>query len=416
MKKQFIVALAIMVTTFGFAQKKELKEVEKAIKNNNFAEAKSILSQVEPMLSTMDDKYKAQYYYLNAEALYANGSASNDDVTKALKSIGLVEGDYVEESAELKKTMIQSFVKKGNDAYELKDYSVASKNFENAYRVSTKDTLYLYYAAVTASGVQEFDRSLVLLEELDDLGYTGIETEYFATNKDTGEEEVFQSKSIRDISVRGGTYVKPGQRTTESKSEEIVKSIASIYKNKGENDKALNAISKARKANPEDLNLLISEANLYFELGNHEKFKELLKEATLKDPNNPELQFNLGVMTQESGDFEAAKKYYDKAIELDPNYTNAQINMAAMILDKEKPLIEEMNNLGSSSADNKRYDELKLQRTQIYKDAIPYLEAVLKTDEKNIDAAKTLMNIYSATGFTDKYKAMKVKVESLGGN
>jgi len=416
MKKQFIVALAVLATTFSFSQKKELKSAEKAIKDNNFAEAKSILSQVEPMLSSMEDKYKAQYYYLNAEALYANGSANNDDVTEALKSIGLVQGDYVEESAELKKTMIQSFVKKGNDAYEKKDYSMSSKYFENAYRVSPKDTLYLYYAAVTATGVQEFDRALVLYEELEKLNYTGIETEYYATDKESGELEIFQSKNIRDISVKGGTHLKPGQRQTESKQGEIVKNMALIYTNRGQNDKALAAMEKARKANPDDLNLLISQANLYFQTGDKEKFKSLLKEATEKDPNNPELQFNLGVMSQESGDFESAKKYYDKAIELDPTYTNAEINMAAMILDQEKGLIEEMNALGSSQADNKRYDELKLQRADIYKSAIPYLEAALKADPSNLEAAKTLMNIYSATGDTEKFKAMKATVESLRGN
>ena len=246
MKKQFIVALAIMVATFSFAQKKELKEAEKAIKDNNFAEAKTLLSQVEPMLSSMDDKYKAQYYYLNAEALYANGSANNDDVAKALKSLGLVQGEYAEESKVLKNSMIQSFVKKGNEAYESKDYSVSSKNFENAYRVSPQDTLYLYYAAVTATGVQEFDRALVLYEELEELNYTGIETEYLAIDKETGEIEVFQSKNIRDISVKGGTHLKPTQRQTESKQGEIVKNMALIYTNQGDNEKALAALSRAR--------------------------------------------------------------------------------------------------------------------------------------------------------------------------
>ncbi|HLV14754.1 MAG TPA: tetratricopeptide repeat protein [Xanthomarina sp.] len=414
MKTKFIAAFAILVTTFSFAQKKELKSAEKAIKKNNFAEAKSILGQLDP--ASMDDKYKAEFYYLNAEALYANGSANNDDVSKALKSLGLIKGELDAETATLKRTMIESFISKANEAYEAKDYSVSSKNFENAYRVSTKDTLYLYYAAITAAGVQEFDRAVVLYEELDDLGYTGVEIEYFALDKETGEEEVFSSKTLRDLSVKGGTVIKPGQRTTESKREEIVKAIASIYKNKGENEKALNAIAKARKANPDDLSLLISEANLYYDLGDNDKFKELLKVATEKDPNNPELQFNLGVLSQESGDFDAAKKYYDKAIELDPNYISAQINMAAMLLDKEKALIEEMNSLGASAADNKRYDQLKLERTEIYKRAIPYLEAVMKTDPAQMDAAITLMNIYSATGDTAKYKAMKATVEKLKGN
>jgi tetratricopeptide (TPR) repeat protein len=416
MNKQFIVALAIMISAFSFAQKKELKSAEKAIKSNNFAEAKTFLGQVEPMLSSMDEDQKAEYYFLNAEALYANGSASNDDITKALKSLSLIKGDLQDETEALKVTMVQSFVKKANEAYESKDYSISSKNFENAYRISAQDTLYLYYAAVTATGVQEFDRALVLLEELDELGYTGIEIEYYAIDKETSEIEIFNSKSIRDLSVKGGTHIKPGQRNTESKQAEIVKDIALIYSSQGQNEKALAAMAKARAANPDDLNLLINEANLNFQLGNKEKFKELLKEATQKDPNNPELQFNLGVMSQESGDFDSAKKYYDKAIELDPTYTNAEINMAAMILDQEKVLIEEMNGLGSSPADNKRYDELKLQRGEIYKSAIPYLESVMKVDPTNVDAAKTLMNIYSATGETAKFKEMKATVESLGGN
>jgi tetratricopeptide (TPR) repeat protein len=403
-----------MVTTFSFAQKKELKAVEKAIKDNNFAEAKSLLGQVEPMLPSMDDKLKSEYYYLNAQALYANGSANNDDVTKALKSIGLVQDDYAEESEELKMMMIQSFVKKGNDAYESKDYSMSSKNFENAYRVSPQDTIYLYYAAATATAVQEYDRALVLYEELEELDYTGIETEFIAVNKETSEVEVFQNKNIRDISVKGGDYIKPSQRLTESKKGEIVKNVALIYINKGDNVKALEAMAKAREENPDDLNLLISEANLYYKLGDNEKFKELLQVATERDPNNPELQFNLGVLSQDSGDLESAKKYYDRAIELDPTDVNSKINMAAMLLSEEKGIIDEMNSLGSSSADNKRYDELKKQRADIYESAIPYLEAVLEVDPTNIDAAKTLMNIYSATG-DDKFKAMKATVESLGG-
>src|SRR5690606_41687519 len=77
MKTKFIAAFAILITTFSFAQKKELKDAEKAIKKNNFAEAKIILRQLDP--NSMEDKYKANFYYLNAEALYANGSANNDD-------------------------------------------------------------------------------------------------------------------------------------------------------------------------------------------------------------------------------------------------------------------------------------------------------------------------------------------------
>ena len=72
MKKQLILALAISIGTFSFAQKKELRTAEKAIKNNDFAEAKASLKQAETLMSSMDDKMKANYHYLNGQALYAN--------------------------------------------------------------------------------------------------------------------------------------------------------------------------------------------------------------------------------------------------------------------------------------------------------------------------------------------------------
>ena len=63
MKNRVIIALAFLISTLTFAQKKELKAVEKAIKSNNYAEAKTGLSQVESMLSGLDSKTKSQYYF-----------------------------------------------------------------------------------------------------------------------------------------------------------------------------------------------------------------------------------------------------------------------------------------------------------------------------------------------------------------
>ena len=53
------------------------------------------------------------------------------------------------------------------------------------------DTVYLFYAASTAVNAKLYDRSLVMYEELRSLGYTGIEKNYYATNKETQVEEAF---------------------------------------------------------------------------------------------------------------------------------------------------------------------------------------------------------------------------------
>lgn len=412
MKKQLIIALAFSISAFSFAQKKELRSAEKAIKGNNFAEAKAALNQAEALMPQMDEKSKAKYYYLLGQSLYANGAGSSQDIDKALESLANVKSGYASEVAELKQTMTNDILTKGNKAYEAKDFSTASKHFEHAYRTSAKDTLFLYYAAATAVNVQEYDRALKLYEELKDLGYTGIQKEFFATNKETGEVEVFD-KTTRDLYVKSKTHIKPGERNTESKKAEIVKNVALIYVSNGDNEKALEAMKDARAESPDDINLLLSEANVHFKMGNKDEFKRLLEIATKKDPNNAELQYNLGVIASESGDAEAARKYYDKAIELDPKFTNAYINIAALVLNGEQALIEEMNSLGASAADDKRYDELREERQALYKSAVPYLDKALGINPKNINAAKTLMNIYSVLGETDKFKSMKEKVEAI---
>lgn len=420
MKKQFIVAIALLVSTLSFAQKSELKTAEKAIKSGNFADAKSAIQSAESLIANADDKLKAKFYFLKGQALYANGTGSNSDMDQAIESFKMVQevegstkGKYGSTINDLKSQMLNNFLTKANAALQSKDYAASSSGFDKAYRMSPKDTLYLYYAASTAVTGQDYNTSLKYYEELRDLGFTGIGKEYNAVNKETGEVENFDNKSLRDLSVRAGTHTTPKDKQTESKSAEIVKNIALIHLSNGDNEKAIEAMKLAREQNPDDLGLLISEANVQLKMGNKERFTELMKEATLKDPDNPELQYNLGVIAAEAGEKEAAMKYYEKAIALDPSYTDAYNNMAVLILAEEGAIVEEMNSLGNSSADNKRYDELRAKRTTIFESAIPYLETTLRLKPKDIQAAQTLMNIYRGSGQTDKYKAMKAKIEEL---
>ncbi len=417
-KKQIIIALALLVSTFSFSQKDEIKAAEKALKNENFADAKAAISSAEGLIGSADDKTKAKFYFLKGQALYANGVGSNADIETAIKSLDMVAtvegagGKYSEDVSELKQAMLSNFLTKGQAALESKQYVKSSDNFENAYRMSVKDTAYLYYAASTAVSGQDYDKALEYYAELKDLGYNGNEMLFTAVDVETNEVENFDSKSLRDISIKAGTHIKPEDKNSGSKSSEIVKNIALIYINKGDNEKAAAAMKDARKENPDDLGLLISEANIMLKLDNKDEFKRLMEEATTKDPDNAELQYNLGVIAAEGGDKEIAIKYYKKAIELNPKYADAHNNMAVLILEKDQAIIEKMNALGTSSADNKKYDEYKLQRLEIYKEALPYLETAFKV-KPNIFTAKTLMNIYSSIDDTPKFKEMKAKVEAL---
>ena len=421
--------LLLAITTMSFAQKNEIKAIEKALKNANFADAKSAATAADALVGNMDDKSKAKFYLLKAKALYANGAGTDANIDEAISSLDKLKDleskmgklKYTKEANEMTTGMISSFLTKANDAFTSKNYKVAAKGFEKVYRMSPKDTLYLYYAASSAVTDQDYDTSLDYYLELKNMGYSGIQLNYYATNKETGEEELFPGKDTRDLSIKiAKTHNNPRDEKSKSKSGEIVKNIALIYVSQGKNEKALGAMADARAENPDDLGLLLSEANVHLKMGNRDKFKELMQTATERDPDNAELLYNLGVLAAEGGNAEEAIKYYEKAISIDPGYVDAYNNLAVVILEGEAGIVEEMNGLGTSSADNKKYDELKEKRAKLYQDAIPHLEKALELRKTNIDAARTLMNIYSAIGDTDKFKAMKVKVAELeaaaGGN
>jgi len=421
MKKQVVVALALLISSISFAQKDELKAAEKAIKNGNFADAKSAINAAEGLISPEDDKTKAKFYFLKGQALYANGTGSSDDIDIAINSLNMVEsvegknGKNSGDVAELKQAMLSNFLTKAQADLEEKQYVKSSVNFEKAYQMSPKDTLLLDYAASTAVSGQDYDTALDYYAKLRDMDFNGSSMEYTAVDKETNVTESFGDKTMRDLSVKAGTHIKPQDKMGESKHSEIVKNIALIYIAKGENEKAAQAMKEARKENPDDLSLLINEANIMLKLNDRVAFKSLMEEATAKDPTNPELQYNLGVIAAEGGDTEHALTHYEKAIELNPDYADAYNNVAVIILNKDQQIIEKMNALGNSAADNKKYDEYKLQRIEVYKEAIPYLDKAFKI-KPNIYTAKTLMNIYSAIDDPAKFKEMKAKVEEMEAN
>jgi len=73
-----------------------------------------------------------------------------------------------------------------------------------------------------------------------------------------------------------------------------------------------------------------------------------------------------------------------------------------------------MNSLGTSRAENKKYDELKLKRESIYTDCIPILRKLIEIDSKsNIEAIETLKNIYATVGDSEGFTEMKVLLEEI---
>jgi len=340
--------LAILIGLSAYAQKDELKSTDKALKNGDLATAKSSVDQAEGLIANADNKIKANFYFLKAKTYYdiakknpSLDANAFDIAAKSLQDLIAFEkqtgkAKYTEEAQPLLTTLIGDVSAKGIKQYQEKDYSNAKVTLYKTYALSKKDTAFLEYAATAAYLDKDYDLSLEHFNKLKEVGYTGIATTYTATKVESGQTESFGTKSQMDLMVKTGQYKEPKVEVSKSKSASVIKNIAWILVEKGEVENAMSAVKEARKIDPKDINMLLTEANLLLKLEKRDEFAALMKEAILQDPNNAMLHFNVGVINQEQGNMEEAKGYYNKAIELDANYSDAYLNLGAVLLERDK--------------------------------------------------------------------------------
>ncbi len=406
--KKLIIYILLFVVSFSYSQKKELRNANKFFVSGEYASAIDLLDSSREIFDSSDDKIKSQ-----AMLLYGKIHTAMEDFDLAMqafdmsKNLGTSDQLLNPEINKLETAIITSAV--GDN--ETENYLAAAKKLKMVYDLKKDiNQEYLYYAASSAVNSQDYPVALEYYEELRDIKYEGIETNFYITEVSSGNEIEINSETEFKLLQKSKDYSNPREEETESKFPEIVKNIALIYKELGQNDKALAAIEAARSSNPDDVGLIITAANIYFELDNKEAFKVAMSEAIEKEPNNPVLYYNLGVVSGELGEKDVAISYYEKSIELDPSNENSYLNLVALILDGEQEIVNEMNSLGTSRADNLKYDELKGLRENLYKECVPILKDLISINN-NIEAIRTLMNIYGTIGDNSGYMEMKNLLE-----
>ncbi len=420
MKKQILIAVMMMISAITFGQKKEIKKAEKETKAGNFTEAITVLEQAEGLIANADKSVKAQYYLVKGDAYM--GDAGNDLSKLKIAAESLINAKEIDPKGKfsasvdvaiinLRAALVNSAIGDQNS----KNYSSASEKLFASYSISKSDTSDLYYAASNAVNAKDYDSALKYYQILVDVDYSGVKKEYFATNKETNVEKMFDTKDGMDNGVKSGTYIKSRTVNSESKRGSILRNMTLIYIGNNETDKAADLIKHARKENPDDIALMNAEANLYYKAGDMVKYKEIINEVISRDPDNPELYYNLGVASKKNGEIDAAMEYYTKALELNPNYAEALINKADLLLSKDEAMINEMNALGTSTADYNRYDEIQEDRNNLYREVLPYLEKASDLRKDNVDLLRTLKNIYSQLSMDDKSKQMRTRLEELEG-
>lgn len=434
--KHIVFASAVLVSVSSFAQKDELKTLKKIYakdipSTNDMAEYKANVAKLESLATEEGDKVYANFYksmlpILEVTSLGATvtpvqlANAFNlkaiTDLATGLnatldyeKKVGkkVYTDDIIETIGATKPTLINIAVGLSDN----KKYKEAADVLHAVYLLDKKDQDKLFYAASYAVNALNYDQALEYYYQLKALNYSGEGTVYWATNKASKKEETFATKEQRDLFVtKAGTHEKPRDEKVDSKRGEIYKNIALILVEKGKIEEAKTAVADAKKENPNDASLVLTEADLYLKVNDFATYTKLVNEALAKDPNNADLIYNLGVISTNANKLDEAEKYYKKALEVNPNYFNALLNLSELKLRADEKLVTEMNKLGTSDKDNKRYEAIKAERDRNFKSALPYLEKAVELQGDNEAAKKTLLSVYNALEMTDKYKALKAKM------
>lgn len=420
--KYVLLASALLISVATFAQKDQIKAAEKALKAGNAQEAITILQGAEATSAAAPDAEKAQFQFVKANAHLALATKNENTDTnlsaaaKAYQEVLSIEktSGKAKFSAQASTSIIDVKYKLINAAIadsKAEKHAAGAKKLYDAYLLDKKDTINLYYAASTYVNAKEYETAYNAYDELKNLNYSGKGTNFYAVNKINGEEQFFPTAKERDQMVKLGTHEKPRTEDVPSKRGEIFKNMALILVQNGKVAEAKKAVAEARAANPDDKSLILTEANLYLDTKDYDTYKKLITEVLAQSPNDADLVFNLGVISYNAKNLVEAEKYYKRAIEIKPDYVNAYLNLAILKLDADKKLFEEIQKLGNSEKDNKRYEVLKKQREAVFTSALPYLEKASELDGTNEEVKGTLLSVYRALEMTEKAKALKAKMK-----
>jgi tetratricopeptide (TPR) repeat protein len=160
--------------------------------------------------------------------------------------------------------------------------------------------------------------------------------------------------------------------------------------NKEEADKILTeGLSKF----PKDANLLVEKINTYLEATQYTEALTYINNLLDVEPKNDGALFIKGLAYEKIGNEDSVVYYYTKSAEINPKNIKPWNNLGAWYVNKANALVEEMNKLGNTAADTKKYDELKAKRKDLYVKAKPYLIKAQEIDPTDAQISRTLKQV-----------------------
>ncbi|MDN5477922.1 MAG: hypothetical protein L0G39_13380, partial [Chryseobacterium sp.] len=287
---------------------------------------------------------------------------------------------------------LQETNKAAMDAYNAKNYTVAAPKFLEVYNLlktsGQDDKIYMYYAGLSYALANNTEESIKIYTDLINSGFTGVQTNYTAKEKKTGQV-VPLDKATWELMKKNADYSDFKTEQTASVEPDLYETLTTLLLNAKKSNEALVIIEKGLAKYPNNAKLKEAQATAYYDSGNTEKFIGALKEQLAKNPNDATNWYNLGVMQSKNpATVEDAIASFKKAIEIKPDFDNAYQNLVYAVVGDDSKIVAQIN----ASRKDKPDEATKLidARRERFSKALPYAEGWYKAAPENLDALTAL--------------------------
>lgn len=395
--KKLVLSLALVaVASLAFGQKKVVKEAEKGFKSGNLAAALVAIDGATTNPETSADPATFMVKAQIQTKIFSRDSSNTMETLKVGNEALATFNKTFEMAGSNKTTPVGKLVYADELAGipdNLRPYSIITlKNvaFDKALNRYNEDDMEMSYEFFNLAGEIDKTDSTIHYNAgflANDLGRFEDAKRHFGY--------LFELPTYNKINAY---YFMVQILSTEEKNPEA----------------AFALVSKARAEYPSDKVLAEYEIQLLLQLNKMDEAMAQIKDALANDPNNSGLLLRSGYLKEQGGDFDGALAEYKKSVEVDPNFFEGNYYTGALMLEKSRGILAELNSLSDAEWE-KRSPEMGKQADDLYRQAVPFFVKALEIKPDNTDIMIILFQVHTRLKNTAEVNAYNTKISAILG-
>lgn len=418
MKKISLIAASISIAFSSFGQKQNIQSANNMLKDKDYDKAIEYINLAANDPSTKDDP---KTYFVKGN-IYMN--MQSDEKYKSTNPYREAGKAYLN-AVKLK------------PSYEKETMDPALLNVAFSY----------YNDGINAFNAKSYDDAMNFMKttiEIHDLeGGKRFANKSFDTVAAQGKMIAAYSAVYADKTEEALPLLLAAKNDPIAVNANIYVMLSEIYRKQNKDAEFMATLDEGAMKYPENDNIRVAQLNYYLKSGKQDVIIAKLEEAIAKNPSNASYQMQLANTyntmanpKDASGNdmakpansaelMDKAEGYYQAAIKIDPNNVGYSYNTGALYFNKATEINNQMNKVtGTSAAETKKYDELKVKRDGYFEQAIPFLEKTHTslegtrsswTDDDRFyyqSSLVALREIYARQNKLDKAKELKDKLDA----